>query len=109
MSKPEAPIKVHYMRSPHHRFVYADGAIHRFTGVNSFALDFFIGMYDINDELYREKEQKTERKVLLPDEIPYTREIQSTVILTPEVALALRDLLSAKLKEFNNLKSENEE
>src|SRR5690606_14870172 len=99
MSKPSNPVRLRYTKSPHHRFVYADGAISRVTGARNIALDFFIGLFDINDEIY---EPKKERTVVLPDELPYTREIQATIVLTPDMAAALRDMINDKLKEFED-------
>jgi hypothetical protein len=78
---PEAkfpPLRVYYTKAPHYRFLFADGVITRTSGSGALALDFFVGVLDIPDEIYKvtpDTKSMAKQRIEL-DEEKYTRELQ---------------------------------
>ena len=100
-------LTVTFSRSKDYRTMYADGTyVGRSVG-GDITLDFFVGNYAIEDEVYVKGEEgfKKQNGMAESGEYKYLREFQIKVVLTPDVAESLLQLIKNEL----NRREEKEE
>lgn len=99
-STPEK-IRTRYTKSKDYRVTYADGAVIGNAAARALTMDFYVGNYDLLDEIQvKGKDGKYSTQLQEPKEVIYTREMQVQIVITAENAAALVEGIKQRLEFF---------